>query len=227
MSTNLTKPLRLRNDGGAQLELERSSAVSSLETTSGGGLGISTAGTLALSATGANVLQLNTNGAERMRITSGGNVGIGTTNPVYALDVAGKIGNGLNQVSFSEVFGLWNQNTKITIPLNFQTTSNVSNTLVELNILFATSDSSSSAAGAGKFVFSIRKDGSNTALQGSIETVFAQTIASSWITYTDLGSATGKIEIENDGDWNFAFNYIGINALSSLQGVAFGTITIV
>lgn len=43
---------------------------------------VTNAGTLALSATGANVITASTNGSERVRITSDGNVGIGTNAPV-------------------------------------------------------------------------------------------------------------------------------------------------
>lgn len=41
MSVNLTKPVRLRNDGGAQLQLERNTVVYGLEVTSGGVLTLS------------------------------------------------------------------------------------------------------------------------------------------------------------------------------------------
>ena len=47
------------------------------------------AGTLSLAATGANIITASTNGAERLRIASGGNVGIGNNNPTNLLDVAG------------------------------------------------------------------------------------------------------------------------------------------
>jgi hypothetical protein len=42
---------------------------------------VTNAGTLALSATGANIVTASTNGVERLRIDSAGNVGIGLTNP--------------------------------------------------------------------------------------------------------------------------------------------------
>jgi len=52
---------------------------------------VTNAGTLALTATGANVVAVSTNGSERMRITEAGLVGIGTTAPAYALEVVGDI----------------------------------------------------------------------------------------------------------------------------------------
>jgi hypothetical protein len=44
---------------------------------------------LAFSATGANIVTASTNGVERLRITSAGNVGVGTSSPSHLLDVAG------------------------------------------------------------------------------------------------------------------------------------------
>jgi hypothetical protein len=54
---------------------------------------VTNAGTLALSATGANVVTASTNGVERLRVTSAGNVGIGVTSLVYKLNVNGDISN--------------------------------------------------------------------------------------------------------------------------------------
>jgi hypothetical protein len=121
MSVNLGKPLRLRNDSGAQLELERGGIVRTLTVNASGVLVmdgtqnlaivggsingtpiggttastgafttvsastsvttplVTNAGTLALSATGANVITASTNGEERMRIDSAGRVGLNGT----------------------------------------------------------------------------------------------------------------------------------------------------
>jgi hypothetical protein len=46
-----------------------------------------TSGTLSLSATGSNIITIITNSTERIRIDSLGNLGIGTTNPSYKLDI--------------------------------------------------------------------------------------------------------------------------------------------
>jgi hypothetical protein len=50
---------------------------------------LTNAGTLALSATGANIITASTNGVERVRIDLSGNVGIGTNAPTAPLHVAG------------------------------------------------------------------------------------------------------------------------------------------
>lgn len=54
---------------------------------------VTSTGTLALTGSGSSgTIVFSTNGAERMRITSQGRVGIGTTAPSYALHVAGDVG---------------------------------------------------------------------------------------------------------------------------------------
>jgi len=61
--------------------------------------GITYAGTLALSATGANVITLSTNGSERARVSSGGNLLVGgTTDGNYKLDVASSGASGTLRV---------------------------------------------------------------------------------------------------------------------------------
>ncbi len=60
----------------------------------------STTGALALSATGANVITASTNGAERLRITSGGDVGIGTA-PAAGIKLAVAAASGTTIADFT------------------------------------------------------------------------------------------------------------------------------
>jgi hypothetical protein len=55
---------------------------------------VTNAGTVALSATGANVVTASTNGVERLRIDSAGNVGIGTNSPTFRLVSANSSSDG-------------------------------------------------------------------------------------------------------------------------------------
>jgi hypothetical protein len=57
-------------------------------TASGGSLTINSGAAFNLSAAGANIMTFSTNSAERMRIDSSGNVGIGTSSPVSQLTLA-------------------------------------------------------------------------------------------------------------------------------------------
>jgi len=52
---------------------------------------VTNAGTLALSATGANIVTASTNGVERLRISTGGFVGVGTNTPDRSLTNAGNV----------------------------------------------------------------------------------------------------------------------------------------
>jgi hypothetical protein len=64
-----------------------------------------TSGSLELSATSTNVITLSTNGAERIRLTSTGNLGIDTTSPSEKLHVVGNVRVGNNSTYTDLVFG--------------------------------------------------------------------------------------------------------------------------
>ncbi|MBW3538623.1 hypothetical protein KY386_04000, partial [Candidatus Parcubacteria bacterium] len=55
----------------------------------------STAGTLGLTATGANVITASTNGTERLRVSATGNLGLGTTSPTALLHMKGNLSSAL------------------------------------------------------------------------------------------------------------------------------------
>ncbi len=80
----------------------------------------------------ANAMFLSTNGAEKVRIDSAGNVGIGTDSPVVTLDVNGtsEIGSDTNAVALGDVGGVttmwsWNRNGNAHTPLSIRTSPDV------------------------------------------------------------------------------------------------------
>lgn len=179
----------------------------------------------------ADTIAFTEGGAESFRVNNLGFMGVNKTNPIHPIDVNGRIGNGAQQFVFSQSFATWNAGAKLVIPITRVGSSNVVNLLAELDIVFAVSDGSASAAGAGKFILEIRHNGTGTpTLLGSITTVYARTITSAWVAYVGTGAGTGQIEITNNGvGWNFsgAMNRVGLNMFSGADGVTVGTIAVV
>jgi hypothetical protein len=80
---------------------------------------VTNAGTLALSATGANVIALSTNGSERARITSGGTLAVGdvgglNSELIHARASSGTISTLLNSGATGDVLRLYHENTAVT-----------------------------------------------------------------------------------------------------------------
>jgi len=73
---------------------------------------VTNAGTLALTATGANIITASTNGTERMRIDSSGNVCVGTTTAVNLFTVSGpSVIATFNSTNNANVIGVSNAST--------------------------------------------------------------------------------------------------------------------
>ena len=134
-TTSPTRALHVKGSGSSSAEFQIQGDTTSLYLGSGFGIGY----------TDAVDLRFLTNNTEKMRITSGGNVGIGTTTPTEALDVVGKIAlnDGGNSVFVGESAGANddgsnNENTSVGFRSLRENTTGAYNTAIGAYSLFET-----------------------------------------------------------------------------------------
>ena len=134
-TTTPTEALHVKGSGSSSAEFQMQGDTTSLYLGSGFGIGY----------TDAVDLRFLTNNTEKMRITSGGNVGIGTTSPTRALDVVGKIAlnDGGNSVFVGESAGANddgsnNENTSVGFRSLRENTTGAYNTAIGAYSLFET-----------------------------------------------------------------------------------------
>jgi hypothetical protein len=153
----------------------------------------STAGFMSLH-TGNNIMQFNTNGSERMRITSGGNVGIGDASPTDLLVVNGRMRvNGTNRITFGNSSGGY-----AGIGVSGATTGNLT-----FNTFDGTSDGERMRVQAsGNLLVGTTTDaGQRVQIDSSLRLVPTSTVptASAGAMYYD--SATNKLKLYDGTNW--------------------------
>jgi hypothetical protein len=183
-TTTPAYPLSVYSTSNARISIDGTTNFSTFQVNNSGGsfyigiddsAGVNFTGTAYgrfLYSAGAYPMSFFTNGAERMRITSGGNVGIGTTSPAFKLDVNGGaestyakvsrdtgyilLGAGLN---FSAIYA--RDNTDAQRPLYIEAS----------NVLIGTETNSGyklDVNGTGRFSGSVTAGGINTFLSGGL-----------------------------------------------------------
>jgi hypothetical protein len=139
--TTLTEAMRIDESGNVgigitnpsrQLSVSGASAALGITSTATGGNTVSidpattaNSNTAQIDCSGANALRFNTNSAERLRIDSSGNVGIGVTSPTSKLVVDGTVTLRANSTEGGQIQLLNPDNSTIGLTMDVSTGSNV------------------------------------------------------------------------------------------------------
>ena len=177
---------------------------------------VTSSGALALSTTSANVITASTNGAERMRITSTGDVGIGTNDPIRTLSVHGD----------AELFGSSRTVLQVADTAaqaagrggGIAFTGNLTDGVLNGNTWFATiqgfKENSTSGNTAAAMAFSTRPSGGNPTERMRIDASGAVLVGMTSDNPANVGSRlfpNGAVTGTRDGDPAGIFNRLSSN----------------
>ena len=196
----MTGSTKLMTAGGGGVSLTPASSIASdvtvkVPAVNGDVVLTNVAGTVALNATGANIITASTNGSERMRIDSSGNVGIGTSSPNARLEVA--TASGASDIRLSVAGTLYGNiyasssdltiNSTTAIPLIFGTNNTERMRIDSSGNLLVGTTSSPGSSGIGSGF--IAEDQGRRVLQLATNTTASRTLAA----FINPNGAVGSI----------------------------------